>query len=374
MKFIQSYYDKLILGVLLVALIAAMVLQVWALLEAKKDVEFNDRDLTDVIAKKQQVGALSDDNFPAQIDMDKSRLWQRYPGEGSLLTPARYVSALDGSQYLLHFSTRVNPFTKTRDDAAGIGDATVEGTGDEPQPIAGQDGDGDGIPDSVEETNGLDAVNSRDAHFDKDGDGFSNVEEFRAKTDMADPRSHPPLATLLRFHREITRAVPVVLKNVMAPGRDKGTWEIAANVAGRDVLTLRVGGKIPDSEYTITDAGQRGNIWYITVQGEDGNAIVLPKGRVVRDPHSKIGQFAFLLNRSYVRARLGSQFALTASDGTAENYEFVSLEGSRATIKRLPDGKLFAVGPFTDRDRNRLLKPLGGRLGVEPGEEVPGMP
>ncbi|NIT97019.1 MAG: hypothetical protein GWM91_17020, partial [Actinobacteria bacterium] len=51
------------------------------------------------------------------------------------------------------------------------------------------DTDGDGMPDSYEEDNGLDPADPADRDTDADGDGLSNFEEFEGKTDPQDPDS-----------------------------------------------------------------------------------------------------------------------------------------------------------------------------------------
>lgn len=52
------------------------------------------------------------------------------------------------------------------------------------------DSDGDGMDDEYEAAHGLDP-NRDDRDGDLDGDGFTNWEEFEAKTDPNDPASHP---------------------------------------------------------------------------------------------------------------------------------------------------------------------------------------
>lgn len=52
------------------------------------------------------------------------------------------------------------------------------------------DSDGDGLPDEWERKYGLDPK-ANDAGEDKDGDGFTNAEEFAAKTNPSDKESHP---------------------------------------------------------------------------------------------------------------------------------------------------------------------------------------
>ena len=53
------------------------------------------------------------------------------------------------------------------------------------------DRDGDGMYDAWESNNGLDSRNPADASLDDDGDGYTNLEEFRVRTDPRWDLSHP---------------------------------------------------------------------------------------------------------------------------------------------------------------------------------------
>lgn len=53
------------------------------------------------------------------------------------------------------------------------------------------DSDHDGLPNEWEKKYGLNPNDPADAAKDSDGDGFTNLEEFEAKTDPTDPESHP---------------------------------------------------------------------------------------------------------------------------------------------------------------------------------------
>ncbi len=53
------------------------------------------------------------------------------------------------------------------------------------------DSDHDGLPNDWELKYGLNPNDGKDATADSDGDGFSNLEEYEAKTDPKDAKSHP---------------------------------------------------------------------------------------------------------------------------------------------------------------------------------------
>ena len=54
-----------------------------------------------------------------------------------------------------------------------------------------EDIDGDGLPNTYEDSVGLNAVDATDASIDTDGDGFSNIKEFLAGTDLNDKNDFP---------------------------------------------------------------------------------------------------------------------------------------------------------------------------------------
>ena len=61
------------------------------------------------------------------------------------------------------------------------------------------DADSDGLPDEWERKHGLNASDASDADADKDGDGFTNAEEFAAGTDPSDRNSHPDYLDSLKI-------------------------------------------------------------------------------------------------------------------------------------------------------------------------------
>jgi len=61
------------------------------------------------------------------------------------------------------------------------------------------DADQDGMPNDWEKRYGLNPSDPADANLDKDGDGFTNLEEFEAKTDPTDRESHPDYLDSLKL-------------------------------------------------------------------------------------------------------------------------------------------------------------------------------
>ena len=77
----------------------------------------------------------------------------------------------------------------------------------------GVDADNDGMPDAWELKFGLNPNDPADAKEDADGDMFTNLEEFEAKTDPRDPESHPDFLDFLALASDLrTEVLPFMFK------------------------------------------------------------------------------------------------------------------------------------------------------------------
>ena len=109
----------------------------------------------------------------------------------------------------------------------------------------GGDADNDGLPDAWENKYGFNPNDPADAQQDPDGDTFTNLEEFEAKTDHKDPQSHPNFLDFLSIAGDLRKeTLPFWFKMAM-PIRDgyRLTFEVS-DKKYRNVATALVGEEI----------------------------------------------------------------------------------------------------------------------------------
>ena len=119
-------------------------------------------------------------------------------------------------------------------------------------PVVVDDSDKDWMNDEWEKFNGLDPFNPADALQDSDGDGWSNIEEFRAEpnpesgiwspdsvvrkawisTDPQDAKSHPDNMLKLRAVSAEVRPYPLFFRGVTQVGSGEPTFQINYLVRG----------------------------------------------------------------------------------------------------------------------------------------------
>jgi hypothetical protein len=126
-----------------------------------------------------------------------------------------------------------------------------------PNAAPSSDADGDGMPDEWEDLYGLLRGNSADAALDKDGDGMSNLAEFRAGTNPTNAAS----ALMLLVERD--GGLPILSFNAAA----NKSYTILATDAVDAVTWDRVGNIFPGSarlvELADDSAGDRARFYRI---------------------------------------------------------------------------------------------------------------
>jgi len=173
--------------------------------------------------------------------------------------------------------------------------------------VTAEDPDGCGIPHRLKERYGLPVNDPANVLDDMDGDGFSNLYEYRQGTDMSRAGSHPPM-----WHRLVVKSIekvklPMQLKAIMARNPDdKKTWDVQINI-----INLKTGEientnfemlgnlvKIEDSYYKIMDItldrktkDKHGNVLdksCIDLASDNGTRIRMQIGKDVYTPDAKV--------------------------------------------------------------------------------------
>ena len=283
MEFLKKHYEKLILLVLLLVFIISMI-YVFRIISATSEIKESDLDIPTREADykptdsedpqfnvKAQMGA-------TQLHWDPSSARNAENAEFSDLVVMFPVSRCPHCNKLIPRSAMVDgghcPFTECQKELKTPPEhKTFSYT------ITADDSDGDGIPDKEEIRLNLKPNDASDATQDKDGDGFSNLCEFRRGTSASDPKSHPPLWYRLRLSDLRTVKIPYKLMAIMTNNsNDKSRWTIQVNDMRAEKtksLFLNIGDtlEIGSKEYVISDAEPR--IETTPGRTEDGTPLVV---------------------------------------------------------------------------------------------------
>lgn len=125
------------------------------------------------------------------------------------------------------------------------------------------DADGDRMPDEWEKRFGLNPHDPADAELDKDSDGFTNLEEYVAKTDPTDKNDHPDYLDSLKLTLPLKQTcLPFAFtKATQVPGGwrceffDPKKKDVKRGMTG--ILTAKVGEAIPGSDFVLKNYEQK---------------------------------------------------------------------------------------------------------------------
>ncbi|MBR4519230.1 MAG: hypothetical protein IKO65_09545 [Victivallales bacterium] len=298
MDFLAKHFEKFILAVCLVCLL-------WSIksvsdheaLDVEKTAQTINSMTVEKVAKGTQLVERIDAESLEQLDdmLNNQQLKLNLLSNGN----RNGTGLFDGGQfiicknpkcgYALRFDEATCPFCGTAQEVVG------------PDPLPTDDLDKDGIPDLAEKSNPV--LNYRypyDSMADYDGDGFLNIEEYRAGTDLEDATSRPPLVYLLRRVGAAEHAkLPVVLKRVKTFG-DTNTAAWKANVSIQDsprAVDLKAGDEIKGTSYTLLSIPNANSI---VIKDAGGTEYTLSLNQ---DGHEKEFSVEFIYLTSHVRGR-----------------------------------------------------------------------
>lgn len=189
---LRAYYDRLIAFLSILALLVSLVLLMMRLGGIKAEEQrFQDwqRNLTPAFANATNVTL---DTFVAGHEK-LTHPFQISEWKKNLSVPELRIFCMS-CERPMPYNADVCPWCKATD---------VKG-------VTNRDKDEDGMDDEWEVANGLNPLDADDAKSDPDKDGFTNLEEFKFKTNPNDPAVHPPLVAKLRVAD--IKAMPFHLK------------------------------------------------------------------------------------------------------------------------------------------------------------------
>ncbi|MBO5689060.1 MAG: hypothetical protein J6S73_03945 [Lentisphaeria bacterium] len=324
MDFIKRHYEKLLLAGLLVMFIGSMVYLVMIM-----------KDTGAVSADKLKIREKAPDVKWDQAETENSGKYDRQKNVFGM-APWSASKPRSGSKYQDFYSDLVVTFGAARcghDKCARVIPMFYFGTekakGQCPWckqelsappkqavlrtgMVTAEDPDGCGIPHDVKRQYNLPENDPGNVLDDLDRDGFSNLYEYKQKTALNNPKSHPPLWHRLVVDKIERVKLPLQLRAVTVPdAADKSRWDVQINwlekkpggapgemqIRRTETSMLKERIRIEDVDYTVKDIVQdlsekdkEGNPIdksYIDVVSDKGVLIRMQIGKDVYSPDAK---------------------------------------------------------------------------------------
>lgn len=249
MNFLRQHFEKLILGIVLTALVVGIIVVLLGIGKARGMVaEQKDKAVRSLRSGK--------DLAPDQArDLNLANEALVAPGNRFAFLAAagdRKGSLLEPLPYLRCVNPRCNYLIPPDELVCRFCGAEQPPEKKDVYPEV-EDRDRDGIPNYVEKhIPFLNPDDPSDAGLDYDLDTFTNLEEFRHDTNMANPASYPPLAINLRlFEKPFNAPLPIALRGITTNNSDDpAQWFLLFNVFNPQTrrfgpVRYRVGDTIP---------------------------------------------------------------------------------------------------------------------------------
>ena len=207
--------------------------------------------------------------------------------------------------------------------------------------LAGKaDVNSNGIPDEWEKDFAISAEYTH-PDSDQDSDGFSQMQEYKAKTDPADPLSHPKYITQVYVSAiSQQRFTGLELVSVDMTKSDKKDWQATFNVVRNnrkrsEFVRINVGTfKNNNVDFSLIDIDvdekTQEPIAYVQRVGKVERIVCRPK-QAVYDPMPRVRFLNSLYSRTFTSS-VGSNFKLGTAKTGEELYNVISADPAAKTV------------------------------------------
>ena len=191
------------------------------------------------------------------------------------------------------------------------------------------DSDGDGMPDKYEQRLGLNALYHGDAIEDIDGDGFTNIEEFNARTNPTNAESAPTPAAKLRVLRVGTNPFKLRFVGIQTlPNGDR--FQLNLKTLTRSYF-VKIGDEVDG--FTVARYNPDDAEGPMLLLEKDNKMIRLIKGKAITQ-YELFANLVFLINREVFRVKVGDAVTLKGVE-----YKVVDIKRDRIFIKDVKSGQ-----------------------------------
>lgn len=207
------------------------------------------------------------------------------------------------------------------------------------------------VPNKWFEVNNLDLLDPKILSQDQDKDGFSNLEEFDAKTDPQSVQSHPEYITKLRLKQFIRKPFRFVFKSWYGNPEqiDSLNFQIETVDLKQPTQFVKMDGVVKGTDFkvvkfefkNITNANQiRKDVSEITLQNQEGENMVLPLEKVGNLP-ANFGKFILLWNNSEFEVKNNQEFSLEQAPD--KKYKVIDISSTQALVMDVSGGQSITV-------------------------------
>lgn len=238
------------------------------------------------------------------------------------------------------------------------------------QPIIGDnyDSDGDTMWDKYELANGLDRV-VKDAEYDLDGDGFTNLEEFSARTAANDPAVHPSMIGKLRMSGVRKSPLNYRLRGLSKSGT---VYTFQVNLETLDeTIFVKLGQTVKGYHIKSFNAAKE----TLTIE-KDGRAIDLPNGQRKEVPRS-VAQIVNIIRPQFAtNVTVGAKIDIDGIEVTIRDILDEQVKAARPPVAALDGTNAAGVVEFAiprETEDERAVRKAGGKLPTAP-ERAPESP